>query len=72
MLGYRQLSQYSKIKSINRFWTIIRCLQYDCFADRHIGPSDAEKKSMLKYLGYKVCYVLDVTKTNSSFLLILE
>ncbi|MFH4975901.1 hypothetical protein AB6A40_002610 [Gnathostoma spinigerum] len=33
--------------------TFCRTLQYDCFADRHIGPSDLEKRLMLDYLGFK-------------------
>uniref|UniRef100_A0A915CFK0 Uncharacterized protein n=1 Tax=Parascaris univalens TaxID=6257 RepID=A0A915CFK0_PARUN len=45
-----------------------RCVQYDCFADRHIGPSDLEKRQMLDYLGFKVstlfsvCYVYGWTR----------
>ncbi|VDN32540.1 unnamed protein product [Gongylonema pulchrum] len=35
-----------------------RHLQYDCFADRHIGPSDIEKQLMLNYLGFKVSFVI--------------
>lgn len=31
-----------------------RRLQYDCFADRHIGCSDIEKQLLLNYLGFKV------------------
>lgn len=39
-----------------RFLALSSCryVQYDCFADRHIGPSDLEKRQMLDYLGFKV------------------
>ncbi|KAI6232700.1 hypothetical protein M3Y99_00993800 [Aphelenchoides fujianensis] len=30
-----------------------RLVNYDCFADRHIGPSELEKQLMLNYLGFK-------------------
>uniref|UniRef100_A0A914DZF0 glycine dehydrogenase (aminomethyl-transferring) n=1 Tax=Acrobeloides nanus TaxID=290746 RepID=A0A914DZF0_9BILA len=30
-----------------------RSLNYDTFADRHIGPSDLEKQRMLQFLGFK-------------------
>ncbi|KHN85426.1 Glycine dehydrogenase [decarboxylating], mitochondrial [Toxocara canis] len=39
-----------------------RRVQYDCFADRHIGPSDLEKRQMLDYLGFKDLDAL--TNTN--------
>lgn len=31
-----------------------RCMNYDCFADRHIGLTELEKQQMLFYLGFKV------------------
>ncbi|KAI6206628.1 hypothetical protein M3Y94_00934200 [Aphelenchoides besseyi] len=30
-----------------------RLVNYDCFSDRHIGPSEMEKQLMLNHLGYK-------------------
>uniref|UniRef100_A0AC35FFB4 Glycine cleavage system P protein n=1 Tax=Panagrolaimus sp. PS1159 TaxID=55785 RepID=A0AC35FFB4_9BILA len=44
------------------FYGSKRLFNYDCFADRHIGPSEMEKQQMLNYLGFKD---LDsVTNTN--------
>uniref|UniRef100_A0A0N5ATR5 Glycine cleavage system P protein n=1 Tax=Syphacia muris TaxID=451379 RepID=A0A0N5ATR5_9BILA len=43
-------------------YSCLRNLQYDCFADRHIGPSDLEKQLMLNYLGYK--NLDELTNTN--------
>lgn len=34
-----------------------RSVNYDCFADRHIGPNELEKQQMLNYLGFKVTTV---------------
>lgn len=31
-----------------------RAVQYDSFADRHIGPSRLEKQQMLDFLGFNV------------------
>uniref|UniRef100_F1KTS9 Glycine cleavage system P protein n=1 Tax=Ascaris suum TaxID=6253 RepID=F1KTS9_ASCSU len=47
-----------------RFLALSSCryVQYDCFADRHIGPSDLEKRQMLDYLGFKDLDAL--TNTN--------
>lgn len=39
-----------------------RLIHYDCFADRHIGPSELEKRQMLDYLGFKDLDAL--TNTN--------
>ncbi|VDK19741.1 unnamed protein product [Anisakis simplex] len=33
-----------------------RLIHYDCFADRHIGPSELEKRQMLDYLGFKASF----------------
>ncbi|KAI1726951.1 glycine cleavage system p-protein [Ditylenchus destructor] len=33
--------------------SFFRYLNYDCFADRHIGPTEVEKQQMLSYLGFK-------------------
>ncbi|CAD5212806.1 unnamed protein product [Bursaphelenchus okinawaensis] len=30
-----------------------RLVNYDCFADRHIGPSELEKQQLLHFLGFK-------------------
>lgn len=29
---------------------------FECFADRHIGPSELEKQQMLDYLGFRVFF----------------
>ncbi|KAL3078902.1 hypothetical protein niasHS_014684 [Heterodera schachtii] len=42
--------------------SLLRLLNYDCFADRHIGPSELEKQQMLSYLGFKDLDAL--TNTN--------
>jgi hypothetical protein len=41
--------------------TIKRYVNYDCFADRHIGPSELEKQQMLHYLGFKVSFLMHLT-----------
>lgn len=40
----------------------LRYLNYDCFADRHIGPTELEKQQMLFYLGFKVNLCIYVGK----------
>ncbi|CAD6192520.1 unnamed protein product [Caenorhabditis auriculariae] len=39
-----------------------RCIQYDAFADRHIGPSRVETQKMLDFLGFKD--LDELTNTN--------
>uniref|UniRef100_A0A914H3A8 Glycine cleavage system P protein n=1 Tax=Globodera rostochiensis TaxID=31243 RepID=A0A914H3A8_GLORO len=41
---------------------LCRLLNYDCFADRHIGSSELEKQKMLSYLGFKD--LDELTNTN--------
>uniref|UniRef100_A0A7E4V1I6 Glycine cleavage system P protein n=1 Tax=Panagrellus redivivus TaxID=6233 RepID=A0A7E4V1I6_PANRE len=31
----------------------VRAFNYDCFADRHIGPSELQKQQMLQYMGFR-------------------
>ncbi|VDD93647.1 unnamed protein product [Enterobius vermicularis] len=44
------------LRHTRRYITILnsyRHLQYECFSERHIGPSELEKHIMLQYLGFK-------------------
>ncbi|KAI6180842.1 hypothetical protein M3Y98_00764700 [Aphelenchoides besseyi] len=51
-----------RLSTSNGLRNIRRLVNYDCFSDRHIGPSEMEKQLMLNHLGYKD---LDhITETN--------
>lgn len=41
-------------KALSLSTVIVRSLKYECFADRHIGPSQNDVKVMLDLLGFEV------------------
>uniref|UniRef100_A0A915EM84 glycine dehydrogenase (aminomethyl-transferring) n=1 Tax=Ditylenchus dipsaci TaxID=166011 RepID=A0A915EM84_9BILA len=46
-------SDQANVCALNANLISRRFLNYDCFADRHIGPTEMEKQQMLFYLGFK-------------------